>query len=302
MAFKRSYFDGPVTSPQIVEGAVTEDKIADNAVTSAKIKDETITGADIGAGQVQTADIADGAVTQAKLGPDVSIVPLEDNAVSTAKIQDGAVITQKIANGAVTSDKIQDAGVTSTKIADGVITNAKIATNAITQSKLASNSVGASEIIAGAVGTSEIANGAVTAAKLDPAIVLGGDRFVFGTLGTPGMQSADVFYLTDISADIPYTVIDLSAWVPATAKAVLLQLGVFNQAFTSGRAFFRVRTNVDQRDSMGVGMIPGQNSMSANQGISPITASRTIEYALESVGGPWVGTLTLWITVIGYIV
>ena len=71
---------------------------------------------------------------------------------------------------------------------------------------------------------------------------------------------------------------------------------------TSGRAFFRVRTNVDQRDALGVGLIPGQFSQAANAGLVPITSARTIEYALESVGGPWVGTLTLYVTVVGYIV
>ena len=146
MAFRRSYFDGPVTTPQIVEAAVTEEKIADNAVTSAKIKDETITGADIGAQQVQTEDIADGAVTQAKLGPDVSIVPLEDNAVTTPKIADNAVVAEKIANNAVVADKIASGAVTSTKIPDGSITGAKIAANAITKTKMADNSVGYAEI------------------------------------------------------------------------------------------------------------------------------------------------------------
>ena len=125
-----------------------------------------------------------------------------------------------------------------------------------------------------------------------------GDRFVFLPI------SADVLYLTDVGADIPYTVLDLSAWIPATAKAVILQIGVFNQAFTSGRAFFRVRTNVDQRDALGVGLIPGQSSQAANAGLVPLvvgTGPRTIEYALESVGGPWVGTVTFYVTVIGYI-
>ena len=114
-----------------------------------------------------------------------------------------------------------------------------------------------------------------------------------------------MLYLTDVAADIPYTAFDLSPWIPATAKGVLLQLGVFNQAFTSGRAFFRVRTNVDQRDALGVGLIPGQFSQAANAGLVPLVVGagpRTIEYALESVGGPWVGTLTLYMTVIGYVV
>ncbi|MEW6025664.1 MAG: hypothetical protein AB1599_00005, partial [Planctomycetota bacterium] len=124
---------------------------------------------------------------------------------------------------------------------------------------------------------------------------------VFGTLLT-GLGSADVLYLTDISADIPYTSFDLSAWIPAQAKAVILQLGIFNQSFANGRAFFRVRTNTDQRDALGVGVVPGASSQVVNQGIVPLTSARSIEYALESVGGPWSATLTLWVTVVGYIV
>ena len=324
MAFRRTYFtDGQVTSPQITPEAVTEEKIADNAVTSAKIKDETITGADIGAGQVQTQDIADGAVTQAKLGPDVSIIPLEDNAVTTPKIADNAVVAEKIANNAVVADKIAAGAVTSTKIPDGSITNVKIATNTITQGKIANNAIGTGEIQNGAVTpeklsfsvptrpltppvtTDEIGDGQVTQAKLAPGVG-GGDRFVWGTEGQSGnpRSSADVLYLTNISADIPYTAFDLSAWVPANAKGVILQLGIFNQSFTQGRAFFRVRTNADQRDALGVGLVPGGFSQVANQGIVPLvvgTEPRTIEYALESVGGPWTATLTLWITVVGYI-
>jgi hypothetical protein len=200
-----------------------------------------------------------------------------------------------------------DGTIGTAEIIDGSVTAVKLATNSVTQSKIAANAIGSSEIAANAVGTSEIANGAVTAAKLDPAIVLGGDRFVWGAEGQTGnpRASADVLYLTDISADIPYTVFDLSAWIPANAKGVILQLGMFNQAFTSGRAFFRVRTNADQRDALGLGNMVGANSQVANQGIVPLvvgTGPRTIEYALESVGGPWVGTLTLYVTVVGYIV
>ena len=74
-------------------------------------------------------------------------------------------------------------------------------------------------------------------------------------------------------------------------------------AWQSSRAFFRVRTNETQRDALGLGMMVGSNSMVANQGIVPLTTdARTIEYALESVGGPWVATFTLYITVVGYII
>ena len=126
--------------------------------------------------------------------------------------------------------------------------------------------------------------------------------WVLGVLNTSVLSSADVLYLTDVAADIPYTAFDLSPWIPATAKGVILQLGIFNQAFTSGRAFFRVRTNTDQRDALGVGIAPGQNSQMANSGIVPlVVGTSSIEYALESVGGPWVATFTLYITVVGYI-
>ncbi|MEW6027758.1 MAG: hypothetical protein AB1599_10770 [Planctomycetota bacterium] len=96
--------------------------------------------------------------------------------------------------------------------------------------------------------SAEIASGAVTQEKLAPGV--GGDRFTFLT------PSVEALYLTDISADIPYTTLDLSPWVPAQAKAVILQLGIFNQSFANGRAFFRVRTNADQCDALGVGVVP----------------------------------------------
>ena len=299
-----------VTTSKIAKSAVTTDKIADSAVNSAKLQEECVTTNKIGDLAITNDKIADRTITQDKLvlpivPPSPITRPISPQ-VESAEIKDGAIVRAKIAVNAVESDNIRDLNVTSGKLASSAVTNAKIADNAVTQSKIASNSVGASEIQANAIGTTEIANWAVTAAKLDPAIVLGGDRFVLGAEGQSGIprSSADVLYLTDISADIPYTTFDLSPWIPANAKGVLLQIGIFNQAFTSGRAFFRVRTNSDQRDSMGVGMIPGQFSQAANGGIVPLvvgTGPRTIEYALESVGGPWVGTLTLYITVVGYI-
>jgi hypothetical protein len=42
--------------------------------------------------------------------------------------------------------------------------------------------------------------------------------------------------------------------------------------------------------------------MMANSGIVPlVVCTPSVEYALESVGGPWSATFTLWITVVGYI-
>jgi len=225
-------------------------------------------------------------------------------AVNTDEIASLAITGAKIADSAVTAAKLALNAVTTTKIADKAVTGAKIKDYDIGYTQIASNSINREKIINGEIISEKISNGAVTQEKLAPGV--GGDRFVWGAEGQTGnpRASADVLYLTDISADIPYTVFDLSAWVPANAKGVILQLGMFNQAFTSGRAFFRVRTNADQRDALGLGNMVGLNSQVANQGIVPLvvgTGPRTIEYTLESVGGPWVATFTLWVTVVGYI-
>ncbi|MEW6026462.1 MAG: hypothetical protein AB1599_04115, partial [Planctomycetota bacterium] len=257
-----------------------------------------------------------------------------DGSVTREKMADGIIGTAEIADGSVTSAKLAGNSVTAAKIAANAVGSSEIAPNAVGYSELASQSVEPRCIktISGAPATEgqvpvadlsqgnqwwfkwanvatrpmtpplaaeEIAAGAVTQEKLAPGV--GGDRFVFGTLLT-GFTSAEVLYLTNISADIPYTAFDLSPWIPAQAKAVILQLGIFNQSFANGRAFFRVRTNADQRDALGLGNMVGANSQVANQGIVPlVVGTSSIEYALESVGGPWSATLTLYITVVGYI-
>ncbi|MEW6027012.1 MAG: hypothetical protein AB1599_06950 [Planctomycetota bacterium] len=311
-----------VKTANIATKAVTSDKIADNAIEAKHIKNGAVTpdkliitpvGRPITPG-IETTEIKDGAVTSTKLAPNaVTSDHIATNAVATDDIKDGAITTAKIRDGAITKEKMADGIIGTAEIIDGSITAAKLASNSVTGAKIAANAVGSSEIAAGAVSTSElatnavstekIANQAVTAEKLAPGVG-GGDRFTFGTLLT-GLGSADVLYLTNVSADIPYTTFDLSAWVPEGAKAVLMQLGLFNQSFATGRAFFRVRTNVDQRDAIGVGLVPGANSQVANAGLVPLVVGpgpRTIEYTLESVGGPWSATLTIWITIVGYII
>ncbi|HLD36287.1 MAG TPA: hypothetical protein VJC37_06160 [Planctomycetota bacterium] len=313
MTYNPRYFSNTqVTTPQITESAVTEDKIATDAVTTSKIKNATI----------KTEDIADKAVTLAKLGDDVPAVGIPDDSISAAKLADDSVEKRHIKTASVDTDELANASVTTDKIRDANVTGVKIAANAITTGKIATGAVGTSDIANGAVtpeklsfsvpsrpltppiATAEIGDGQVTQAKLAPDVQTG-DRFVWGAEGQTGnpRSSADVLYLTDISSDIPYTVFDLSPWVPANAKGVILQLGIFNQAFAQGRAFFRVRTNETQRDALGLGMMVGSNSMVANAGIVPlVVGTPSVEYALESVGGPWVATLTLYVTVVGYIV
>jgi hypothetical protein len=163
----------------------------------------------------------------------------------------------------------------------------------VTQSKIASNSVGASEIIAGAVGTSEIANGAVTADKLAPGAA--GDRMSFLSPSVEGL------YLPGQSVIIDWTVADLSAWIPANARAAIVQLGMASQAVASGaRAEMRVRTNDAQREAICVSS-PMQDKTMWNAGIVPLqnTGNRTVEYRLDVVGAI---TVTIWITIVGYVI
>ncbi|MFH1227876.1 MAG: hypothetical protein V1701_08225 [Planctomycetota bacterium] len=148
MTYRRRYFDGEVTEPEIASEAVTEEKIADGAVTSEKIKDETIKSVDIGSGQVGTDDIADGAVTLAKLGSNVSIIPLQDGAVTTTKLADGAVTEPKIGNREVTEDKIKEGAVSSLKLKDGAVIASKIGTGAVTNAKIIDSAITPSKLYA----------------------------------------------------------------------------------------------------------------------------------------------------------
>ncbi|MEW6026815.1 MAG: hypothetical protein AB1599_05950 [Planctomycetota bacterium] len=289
--------DNAVVEQKIANGAVTSDKLPSGAVTSLKIADGAVVGSKLATNSVTAPKIAPNAVGYSELAPQ-SLEPRSIKTLSGAPATEGQVPVADLSQG--NQWWFRWASV-ATRPLTPAIASEEIAAGAVTQEKLGANAVGSSQLAVDSVSTEKIQNGAVTQEKLASGV--GGDRFVFGTLLT-GFTSADVLYLTNISADIPYTPFDLSPWVPAQAKAVILQLGMFNQAFISGRAFFRVRTNTDQRDALGLGNMVGANSQVANQGIVPLvvgTGPRTIEYTLESVGGPWVGTLTLWVTVVGYI-
>ena len=287
-----------VKTEHIANGAVTTPKIADEAVTARKLDERSVTTEKLATGAVTGSKIAENAVTGSKI---------RDNTVRAEKIAAGAVTTAKIGEQQVTGSRIKDKTITADKLASNCVTTEKIANGSVTKSKLSfelpepgevarpiTPPLTSAELGTGSVESEKIQDGAVTQEKLAPGV--GGSRIEFV------IPSVEVLYLTDVTADIPYTTLDLSAWVPAGAKGVIVQLGVFNQAYATGRAFFRVRTNADQRDALGVGMMVGGNSMVANQGIVPVTSARTIEYALESVGGPWVATLTLYITIVGYII
>ncbi|MEW6026792.1 MAG: hypothetical protein AB1599_05835 [Planctomycetota bacterium] len=281
----------PVATVEIANNAVSADKLQNNSVTTDKVKDGAITNAKIAANTITAAKIAANAVGSSEIAPNAvgyselasqSVEPRCIKTLSGAPATDGQVPVADLSQGNQWWFKWANVA---TRPMTPPLATEEIGAGAVTSSQLAADSVI----------TEKIANGAVTQEKLAPGV--GGDRFTFLT---PSVES---LYLTNISADIPYTAFDLSPWIPAQAKAVILQLGIFNQSFANGRAFFRVRTNADQRDALGLGVIPGANSQVVNQGIVPlVVGAPSIEYALESVGGPWVATLTLYITVIGYVV
>lgn len=98
---------------------------------------------------------------------------------------------------------------------------------------------------------------------------------------------------------IDWTVLDLSALIPAGAKAAIIQVGVFTESTSSGaRAEVRIRTDEVQRDALEVSN-KGSSQTDFNQGVGPLTSGRTLQYNLAVTG---VISVTVWITVVGYIV
>jgi hypothetical protein len=337
--------DNAIETRHIKNGAVTADKLtimpAGRPLTpgleTSEIKDGAITSGKIAPNAVTTDHIASNAVANDDI---------KDGAISTAKIRDGAVTKEKMADGIIGTAEIIDGSITAAKLATNSVTNAKIATNAITKAKMADNSVGYAEIASqslepkgiktisglpategqipvadlsqgnqwwfkwvtpGAaarpltppIATDEIGNAQVTQAKLAPDVQMG-DRFVFLPM------SVEAFYLAGQSASIDWTVADLSPWIPAGAKAALVQIGMFTESTTSGaRADMRLRANEEQREALGI-TNKGPSQVDFNFGIVPITtvptgrqAARTVDYRMDVNG---VITVTFWITVIGYVI
>ncbi|MEW6026890.1 MAG: hypothetical protein AB1599_06325 [Planctomycetota bacterium] len=298
--------------------SVTTSKIKDAAVKTAKIAANTITAAKIAANAVGSSEIAPNAVGYSELAPQSveprciktlsglpptpSQVPVYDETgpnywwfkwanvasrpltppVAAAEIAPDAVTTEKIALGAVIGDRLSVDSVSTEKIQNGAVTTPKIASSAVTSSQLSVDSVI----------TEKIANGAVTQEKLAPGVG-GGERHEFLN------PSVEGFYLASQSFPIDWTVADLSPWIPANARAAIVQVGIFTQAISSGaRAEMRVRTNDAQREALCVSN-GQQDKTNWNGGLVPITSGRALEYRLDVAGTI---TVTLWISIIGYLV
>ena len=106
-------------------------------------------------------------------------------------------------------------------------------------------------------------------------------------------------FFSPISHPVTILALSLSAWIPAGAKAAIVQLGMSSQAVSSGaRAEMRVRTNDAEMEAICVSS-PMQDKTQWNAGIIPLTTGRTLEYRLDVVGEI---TVTIWISIIGYII
>jgi len=332
----RKIKDGTITGADIGAGQVQTDDIANGAVTAQKLGSDVVV-TPLPDNAVTTPKIADGAVVSVKIAAGaVGSNQLAEGSVESIKIKDGAVIASKIAANAITKSKMADNSVGYSEIASQSLEPKAIKTlsglppaagqvpvydetgpnywwfrwadaatrpltSPLTSAELGVGSVESEKIANNAVTTEKIQNGCVTQEKLAPGVG-GGDRFVFGTLLT-GFQSADALYLTGQNVPVPFTTFDMSNWVPAGAKAVIVQLGVFTESSTppTCRAEIRVRTNVDQRDALGVPAPLLATNSNYNGGIVPLVTSgaRTIEYSLDVTGAI---SVTMWLTIVGYII
>ncbi|MFA5794420.1 MAG: hypothetical protein WC980_05060 [Candidatus Brocadiia bacterium] len=238
--YRRRYFPYlSVPTSSIQEDAITTDKIADNAVTSPKIENKSI----------RTEDIADKAVTLAKLGDDVPAVGIPDNSITGAKIaldtiekqnmKSASVDTAELATGAVTEEKIRDGAVTPAKLsfsvpsrplvppvasdelADASVINTKIADRAVDWVKIALSSINHELLYNLAPPTDgQILSFDAATGKFNWIAPPSG--------GAGGMQltllpSQPLVFSENSMADVDQ-LIDLSAYIPVTAQAVIVEM------------------------------------------------------------------------------
>ncbi|MFA5794243.1 MAG: hypothetical protein WC980_04165 [Candidatus Brocadiia bacterium] len=262
--YRRRYFtDGQVTTPQITENAITEDKIASDAVTSPKIKDSTITTEDIAdkavtlaklGDDVPAVGIPDNSITGAKIALDtIEKQNMKSASVDTAELANQAVTREKIRDLAVTGDKIQDASINPPKV-DAVNTPAD--GQALTYEQASgkfkyATPGGITRPITPPIANAEIADRAVDWVKIALASInhellyniappTDGQILSFDaatgkfnwiappTGGAGGMQltllsSQPLVFSENSMADVDQ-LIDLSAVIPVTAQAVLVEM------------------------------------------------------------------------------
>jgi len=248
-----------VTSAKLQDGAVTTAKLAGNAVTGAKIASGAVGSPQMASNAVTTDKIANGAITQAKLSftPPSIARPITPG-VAADEIADASVIGQKIANAAVTAPKLAADAVETAKIKDGAVTpaklsftpltrpispqieNAEIAGDAVTADKIANNAITNGKIADRAVDWVKIALNSINhellyniALPTDGQILSfdaasGKFNWIAPPTGGGGMQltllpSQPLVFSENSMADVDQLV-DLSAVIPATAQAVLLEM------------------------------------------------------------------------------
>ena len=248
--------DGAIKTEKIATGAVTGSKLADNAVTGSKIRDNTVRAEKIAAGAITQTKIGEQQVTGSRIKDNaITSEKIANNAVTTAKILDRSVTPAKLsftppsvvrpitppvssaelATASVETDKIADGAVTPPKLSftpatrplDPPIAEAEIGTYAVTYMKIAPNSVNDEKLSAGAVTPVKLD---VTAPATDGQLYSydsATGKFKPITLPAAG----NVLTMFDMPVQVYYQIhtapfaadIDLSAYVPATAKALFVQ-------------------------------------------------------------------------------
>jgi len=232
-----------VTTPKIADEQITTAKLKDGAVTGAKIATGAVTISKIGVGQVIGSRLKDGAVTTEKIANGaVTASKIGEAQVTASRIQDKAVTTEKLANSAVTTEKIANASVTPAKLSFTPPAVARPITPPVTSDEIANGAVGVSKLQSSSVTKEKIADGSVSPAKVEavappadtevpsfdaatgkfkwvpPAVSVGG----YVPCSPADSQFNESSFIFDSLIHVDG--LDLSAVVPAGAKAVVLKI------------------------------------------------------------------------------
>ncbi|MFA5795039.1 MAG: hypothetical protein WC980_08265, partial [Candidatus Brocadiia bacterium] len=239
-----------VTGPKIASGAVGSSQLASNAVTTEKIANGAITQAklsftppsiarpitpgvamdEIADGSVSAPKIVSGSITAAKLATDsVETAKIKAQAVTGAKIKDYDIGYTQIASNSINREKIINGEVLTEKIADGAVTEAKIAVGAVSADRLAGDAVTADKIAGNAVTPPKVDAVNVPADGQVLSYEIASSRFKYITPGGAGgmqltlLPSQPMVFSENSMTDIDQ-LIDLSASIPVTAQAVIVEM------------------------------------------------------------------------------
>ncbi|MFA5795158.1 MAG: hypothetical protein WC980_08885 [Candidatus Brocadiia bacterium] len=207
--------DNAVTEPKIADSAVSSSKLRDGSVTPDKLDTHSVTSTKLNEGAVTASKIGTGEVTPTKLAavdsPADGEVPTYNQAQSKLEWKPMASGVTRPLTPAIATDEIGDAQVTNPKIADRAVDWVKIALASINHELL----YNVAPPTDGQILSFDAATGKF-------------NWIAPPTGGAGGMQltllpSQPLVFSENSMADIDQ-LIDLSAWIPVTAQAVLVEI------------------------------------------------------------------------------